>query len=174
MVDGDGFTKIGLIKTGIGTHGRYTRSDGKRLDISHRGSNLVHGPRHGKGSMSAIDFVTRKVVANWPIRGGGSPDMDRVSADSKVPRLFGRFDDVVCAIDRTTGSFKSSPVGAEPHGPGVWPQPGRCSLGPRGICVDEFERRGAMELLPPSISTVPVPPRTACLILCVTQSVVED
>lgn len=43
--------------------------------------------------------------------------MDRVSADSKVPRLFGRFDDVVCAIDRTTGSFKSIPVGAEPHGP---------------------------------------------------------
>ena len=31
-----------------------------------------------------IDFATRKVVATWPIPGGGSPDMGNVSADGKT------------------------------------------------------------------------------------------
>ena len=39
--------------------------------------------RSGKGSVSVIDFATRKVDANWPIPGGGSPDMGNVSADGK-------------------------------------------------------------------------------------------
>ena len=37
----------------------------------------------GPGSVAVIDFATRKVVANWPIPGGGSPDMGNVSADGK-------------------------------------------------------------------------------------------
>ncbi|ANB75732.1 hypothetical protein AYM40_25805 [Paraburkholderia phytofirmans OLGA172] len=132
VVDGDSFTKIGFIKTGVGTHGLYPSRDGTRLYVSNRGSNLVHGPRHGKGSVSVLDFATRKVVANWPIPGGGSPDMGNVSADGKMLWLSGRFDDVVYAIDTTTGSVKSIPVGAEPHGLTVWPQPGRYSLGHTG------------------------------------------
>ena len=30
---------------------------------------------HGKGSVSVVDFATRRIVANWPIPDGGSPDM---------------------------------------------------------------------------------------------------
>ena len=81
---------------------------------------------------SYYDFATRKVVANWPMPGGGSPDMGNVSADGKVLWLSGRFDDVVYAIDTTSGVAKSIPVGTEPHGLTVWPQPGRYSLGHTG------------------------------------------
>ncbi|WP_349604984.1 YncE family protein [Cupriavidus sp. DF5525] len=132
VVDGDRLTKIDFIKTGIGTHGLYPSRDGTRLYVANRGSNRVHGPRHGKGSVSVIDFATRKIVATWPIPGGGSPDMGNVSADGKTLWLSGRFDDVVYAIDTTTGSIKSIPVGMEPHGLTVWPQPGRYSLGHTG------------------------------------------
>jgi YVTN family beta-propeller protein len=46
--------------------------------------------------------------------------------------LSGRFDNVVYAIDTTTGDVKTIPVGREPHGLTVWPQPGRYSLGHTG------------------------------------------
>ncbi|MBD8881334.1 YncE family protein [Rhodanobacter sp. 7MK24] len=133
LIDGDSFTKIGFIKTGIGTHGEYPSRDGTKLYVANRGSNKVHGPRGGKGSVSVIDFATRKVVANWPIPGGGSPDMGNVSADGKTLWLSGRFDDVVYAFDTATGSVRKIKVGAEPHGLAVWPQPGRYSLGHTGI-----------------------------------------
>ena len=132
LVDGDSFTKIGFIKTGIGTHGLYPSRDGTRLYVANRGSNRVHGRRHGKGSIAVIDFATRKVVAKWPIPGGGSPDMGNVSADGKMLWLSGRFDDVVYAINTSTGSVRSIAVGMEPHGLTVWPQPGRYSLGHTG------------------------------------------
>ncbi|MEO6917486.1 MAG: YncE family protein [Collimonas sp.] len=132
VVDGESFTKIDFIKTGIGTHGLYPSRDGSKLYVANRGSNKVHGPRHGKGSVSVIDFATRKVLNTWPIPGGGSPDMGNVSADGKMLWLSGRFDDVVYAIDTTSGEVKSIPVGMEPHGLTVWPQPGRYSLGHTG------------------------------------------
>jgi YVTN family beta-propeller protein len=132
LVDGDTLSKIGFIKTGVGTHGLYPSRDGTKLYVANRGSNQVHGSRHGKGSVSVIDFATRKVIANWPIPGGGSPDMGNVSADGKMLWLSGRFDDVVYAIDTTTGAVRSIPVGMEPHGLTVWPQPGRYSLGHTG------------------------------------------
>ncbi|GFZ97083.1 YncE family protein [Dyella caseinilytica] len=133
LVDGDSFTKIGFIKTGIGTHGEYPSRDGTKLYVANRGSNKVHGPRNGPGSVSVIDFATRKVVANWPIPGGGSPDMGNVTADGKWLWLSGRFDDVVYAFDTATGKVKIIKVGMEPHGLAVWPQPGRYSLGHTGI-----------------------------------------
>jgi YVTN family beta-propeller protein len=132
LVDGDSFKEIGFIHTGIGTHGLYPSRDGTKLYVSNRGSNLVHGPRHGPGSVSVIDFATRKVVSTWPIPGGGSPDMGNVSVDGKTLWLSGRFDDVVYAIDTATGATKSIRVGMEPHGLTVWPQPGRYSLGHTG------------------------------------------
>lgn len=132
IVDGERFTKIGFIHTGVGTHGLYPSRDGTKLYAANRGSNQVHGARHGKGSVSVIDFATRKVVATWRIPGGGSPDMGNVSVDGKTLWLSGRFDDVVYAIDTSTGAVKSIPVGMEPHGLTVWPQPGRYSLGHTG------------------------------------------
>ena len=132
VVDGDSFTKVGFIHTGVGTHGLYPSRDGSKLYVANRGSNQVHGTRHGKGSVSVIDFASRQVVKTWPIPGGGSPDMGNVSADGKMLWLSGRFDDVVYAIDTSTGSVTSIPVGMEPHGLTVWPQTGRYSLGHTG------------------------------------------
>jgi DNA-binding beta-propeller fold protein YncE len=132
LIDGDAFTEIGFIATGIGAHGLYPSRDGTRLYVSNRGSHDINGPPHGPGSVSIIDFATRTVMVTWFIPGGGSPDMGNVSADGKVLWLSGRFDDVVYAINTATGEVKSVKVGNEPHGLTVWPQPGRYSLGHTG------------------------------------------
>jgi len=132
VVDGAAFKEIAFIPTGKGTHGLYPSRDGRKLYVANRGSNKIHGAPHGMGSVSVIDFATRNVEATWPIPGGGSPDMGNVSADGKVLWLSGRYDDVVYAIDTTTGDVKKIKVGAEPHGLAVWPQPGRYSLGHTG------------------------------------------
>jgi len=134
VIDGDAFKRIGFIPTGVGAHGLYPSRDGTKLYVANRGSHELHGPRASPaGSVSVIDFATRRVVARWPIPGGGSPDMGNVSADGRYLWLSGRFDDVVYAIDTETGRVRKIPVGAEPHGLTVWPQPGRYSLGHTGI-----------------------------------------
>jgi len=132
VIDPVAFTRIGFIEAGIGTHGLYPSRDGKSLYATNRGTQMIHGRRKGKGGVTVIDFATRKVVATWPIPGGGSPDMGNVSADGKTLWLSGRYDDVVYAIDTTSGAVRSIPVGAEPHGMTIWPQPGRYSLGHTG------------------------------------------
>ncbi len=132
VIDGDSFKEIGFIPTGVGTHGLYPSRDGTRLYIANRGSNQIRGKPHGKGSVSVVDFATRRIVATWPIPGGGSPDMGNVSVDGKVLWLSGRYDNVVYAIDTTSGEVRSIRVGKEPHGLTVWPQPGRYSLGHTG------------------------------------------
>jgi YVTN family beta-propeller protein len=132
VVDGDRFAEVGFIPTSVGAHGLYPSRDATRLYVANRGSPHVYAAPRGKGSVSVIDFATRAVVATWPIPGGGSPDMGNVSADGRLLWLSGRFDDVVYAIDTTTGQVRSIRVGAEPHGLTVWPQPGRYSLGHTG------------------------------------------
>lgn len=132
VVDGERFVEVEFIETGPGAHGLYPSRDGSRLYVANRGSGHVYAAPGGKGSVSVIDFKTRKVIADWPIPGGGSPDMGNVSNDGKVLWLSGRFDDVVYAIDTSNGETKKIKVGAEPHGLTVWPQPGRYSLGHTG------------------------------------------
>jgi YVTN family beta-propeller protein len=131
-IDPNTFKETGFIPTGIGAHGLYPSRDGTKLYIANRGSAVVGGPPHGPGSVSVLDFATKQVVANWPIPGGGSPDMGNVSNDGKTLWLSGRYDDVVYAIDTTSGNVVQIPVGKEPHGLTVWPQPGRYSLGHTG------------------------------------------
>ena len=132
LIDGETFKEIGFVPTGKGTHGLYPSRDGKKLYVSNRGSNKIHGPAKGKGSVSVIDFATRTVDVTWPIPGGGSPDMGNVSADGKQLWLSGRYDNVVYVFDTTTGAVQKIAVGKEPHGLTVWPQPGRYSLGHTG------------------------------------------
>jgi YVTN family beta-propeller protein len=132
VVDGDKLTEIGHIKTGLGTHGLYPSRDGSKLYVANRGVARVYGPPKGKGSVSVIDFATRKVEVTWPIPGGGSPDMGNISIDGKQLWLSGRYDNCVYVIDTATGEVKSIPVKTEPHGLTVWPQPGRYSLGHTG------------------------------------------
>lgn len=134
LVDGDTFRETGFIRTGLGAHGLYPSRDGTKMYVANRGSHLIHGHPHSKGGgVSVIDFATNKVVATWLIPGGGSPDMGNVSADGKALWLSGRFDDVVYRINTDDGSMISIPVGQEPHGLTVWPQPGRYSIGHTGI-----------------------------------------
>jgi YVTN family beta-propeller protein len=132
LVDGDRFSQVDFIPTGIGTHGLYPSRDATKLYVANRGSHSTRGAAHGKGSVSVIDFASRKVEKTWPIPGGGSPDMGNLTVDGRQLWLSGRFDNAVYDIDTVTGTIKSIPVGLEPHGLTVWPQPGRYSLGHTG------------------------------------------
>ncbi len=134
LIDGAAFKLTGFIKTGVGTHGLYPSRDGTKLYVTNRGFSQIGGkPGVGKGSVSVVDFATRKVVATWMLPTAGSPDMGNVSVDGKHLWLSGRYDRVVYVIDTTTGEvIKTIPVGHEPHGLTVWPQPGRYSLGHTG------------------------------------------
>ncbi len=109
VVDGATFKEVGFIKTGKGTHGLYPSRDGKKLYVTNRGSNKIHGAGKGMGSVSVLDFATRKVDVTWPIPGGGSPDMGNVSADGKQLWLSGRYDNVVYVFDTTTGEVRRHP-----------------------------------------------------------------
>jgi len=132
VIDGEAFKELGLIPTGVAAHGLYPSRDASKLYVANRGSHQIHGKPKGKGSVSVIDFASGKVVQQWPIPGGGSPDMGNVSADGKYLWLSGRFDDVVYRIDTASGAVDKIKVGQEPHGLTVWPQPGRYSLGHTG------------------------------------------
>ena len=134
LIDGETFNRAGFIKTGVGTHGLYPSRDATKLYVTNRGFSEIGGkPGVGKGSVSVVDFATRKVIATWTIPGAGSPDMGNVSVDGKQLWLSGRYDRVVYVIDTTTGEvMKTIPVGHEPHGLTLWPQPGRYSLGHTG------------------------------------------
>jgi YVTN family beta-propeller protein len=132
VVDGETFTQTGFIPTGKGAHGIYPSRDGKSFYVANRGSNKIRGTPNGPGSVSVIDFATRKVTKQWDILGGGSPDMGNVSVNGKYLWLGGRYDDVVYRFDTDTGAVDKIKVGRDPHGLTVWPQPGRYSLGHTG------------------------------------------
>jgi YVTN family beta-propeller protein len=122
-IDGATFTEIGFIPTGADAHGLYPSRDSRDLYVTNRRG----------GSISVIDFATRKVVATWPL-GGATPDMGGVSVDGKVLWVGGRFSNAVYAISTTDGHLIASiPVPNAPHGICVWPQPGRYSIGHTGI-----------------------------------------
>jgi len=133
VIDGESFKELEFIQTGVGTHGLYPSRDGKKLYAANRGTPHINAPPpKGKGTVSVIDFATRKIETTWTIPGGGSPDMGNLSVDGKTLWLSGRYDREVYAIDTTSGEVRRIPVGREPHGLTVWPQPGRYSLGHTG------------------------------------------
>ena len=132
VIDGESFTEVAFVVTGVAPHGLYPSRDGKVLFVANRGSHSIHGKKKGPGSVTVIDFASNKPVVHWPVPGGGSPDMGNVSNDGKWLWLSGRFDDVVYRFDTSNGSVDQIKVGQEPHGLTVWPQPGRYSLGHTG------------------------------------------
>jgi DNA-binding beta-propeller fold protein YncE len=117
------FRVIGFLHTGAGAHGLYPSRDGRLLYVSNR----------AEGTISIIDFTTRRPVAKWTIPQPASPDMGGVSADGSTLWLSGRYNSEVYAIDTRSGRLRARiPVGQGPHGLCVWPQPGRYSLGHTG------------------------------------------
>ena len=133
VLDPDRFQIVGFIPTGKGAHGIYPSRDARQMYVANRGWNTVTGGPRGPGSISVIDCATRRVVATWPVPGGGSPDMGGVSADGKELWLSGRFDSEVYVFDTATGKLTHRiRVQHGPHGLAVWPQPGRYSLGHTG------------------------------------------
>jgi YVTN family beta-propeller protein len=124
ILDGDRLRVRTFLPTGDGAHGLYPSRDSRYLYISNR----------GEGSVSELDFRTNRLVTKWRLPGHASPDMGGVSADGRLLWLSGRYDAEVYAIDTATGRLVARiPVGTEPHGLCVWPQPGRYSLGHTGI-----------------------------------------
>jgi YVTN family beta-propeller protein len=122
LIDAHRIRVVGFVHTGAGAHGLYPSRNAKLLYVTNRGD----------GTISVLDFATRKPVAKWKV--GGSPDMGGVSADGKVLWLSGRYDAEVYAVRTRDGHVLARiPVGYEPHGVCVWPQPGRYSLGHTGI-----------------------------------------
>ncbi len=124
LIDGENMRKIGFIPTGRGAHGLYVSRDSRVLYVSNR----------DEGSISLIDFASRREIRKWQIPGRASPDMGGVSADGKMLWLSGRYNSEVYAIDTNDGKLVARiPVGRGPHGLCVYPQPGRYSLGHTGI-----------------------------------------
>lgn len=133
LVDPIAFRRTGFVATGRGTHGIITGREGSVFYITNRGWNTMGGGQRGPGSISVFDPKTERVVANWPIPGGGSPDMGNVTADGRELWVSGRYDKEVYVFDTATGRMLHRiPVESEPHGLCVWPQPGRYSLGHTG------------------------------------------
>jgi YVTN family beta-propeller protein len=117
------FAIEGFLPTGAGAHGLYPSRDARFLYVTNRDA----------GTVSVVDFHTRRVVRTWTIP-GGTPDMGGVSADGKVLWLSGRFSASVYAMSTVDGHVIATiPVGQGPHGLCVWPQPGRYSIGHTGI-----------------------------------------
>jgi len=132
-IDPIAFRLIGFTPTGRGTHGLIPSRDGTRLYVTNRGWHTVLGGVRGPGSVTVLDPTNGRVVATWPIPDGGSPDMGDVTADGRELWVSGRYDREVYVIDTRTGQLTHRiPVGVEPHGLCVWPQPGRYSLGHTG------------------------------------------
>src|SRR6185369_12140552 len=102
-IDPYAFTETGFIPTGVGTHGLYPSRDAKVLYVANRGSSKVGGPPNGPGGVTVLDWLNNNAIAaNWPVPGGGSPDMGGVSADGKTLWLSGRYDNEVYAINTAT------------------------------------------------------------------------
>lgn len=136
-IDGASFTLTGFIPTGVAAHGLYPSRDGTKLYVINRGTNAIPAPGSFKGqaqgSVTVIDFATDQVVDQWPIPDGGSPDMGNVTADGTQLWVAGRYDAEVYVFDTASGELLARiPVGENPHGLTVWPQPGRYSLGHTG------------------------------------------
>ncbi len=134
VIDPERFVRIGFVPTGRGAHGLYPSRDARFLYVSNRGTHEHDTGEHAHGSVSVIEFATRKVVQTWNLPGVATPDMGGVSADGSTLWLAGRYNREVYAINTADGSLRARiKVGRGPHGLCVYPQPGRYSLGHTGI-----------------------------------------
>jgi DNA-binding beta-propeller fold protein YncE len=71
-VEGDAFRVVGFLPTGPETHGLYPSRNGRYVYVANRGGTQrqQHAPyAHTgfNGSVSVVDFSTRRVTARWDI-----------------------------------------------------------------------------------------------------------
>ena len=59
--------------------------------IPSRDAKVLYCSNRDEGSISVIDFATRRVIAKWRLPPPASPDMGGVSSDGKVLWLSGRY-----------------------------------------------------------------------------------
>jgi YVTN family beta-propeller protein len=124
VIDGAATRVIREIKTARGAHGLYLDREAKRLFVTNRHS----------ASISVLDAGTGEITATWTLPAGSSPDMGNVTADGSRLWLSGRYDDEVYVLSTADGALLATiPVGDQPHGLCVWPQPGRYSVGHTGV-----------------------------------------
>jgi YVTN family beta-propeller protein len=123
-IDGRLLRITGFTRTGAGTHGLYVSRDSRNLYVTNRTA----------GTVSVLDFATRRVHSTWRLPPGSSPDMGNLTPDGNTLWLASRYGNWVDAIDVRSGRRVARvEVGRGPHGLTVFPQPGRYSLGHTGI-----------------------------------------
>ncbi len=102
----------------VGAVGRHWKLGGEKL------ASILEGDPHAPPQLTTAE----RALIDLADLAAAPP---HIRAD--IPAwLSGRFDNVAYAINTTTGEVKSIPVGKEPHGLTIWPQPGRYSLGHTG------------------------------------------
>jgi len=121
VIDAETMTELKFIPTGAGAHGLYVSRDAKSLYVANRLA----------GTISVIDFASRKVRETWEV--GGSPDMFQLSPDGTQLWYADRYNSTVSVVDTRTGKLiERIGVGYYPHGLTYFPNVGRFSLGHNG------------------------------------------
>lgn len=121
LVDARRFAPLGFVPTAPGARGLAISRDARRLFVV------------GGGTLTAVDFRTRRVVSSWPLPGGGSPVPGGVSSDGTALWLADPAGLVYAVSTRTGRVVRRVRVGGRPSGLCVHPQPGRYSLGGTGL-----------------------------------------
>lgn len=120
LVDARAFTLLGFVPTAPGARGLAISRDARRLFVV------------GGGSLTAVDFRTRRVVSRWPLPAGHSVP-GGVSSDGTALWLADRAGLVYAVSTRTGRVVRKIRVGGRPTALCVHPQPGRYSLGGTGL-----------------------------------------
>ncbi len=116
LIDGDSFKQIGFIKTAWARMACIQAAMAPSFTSPIVAPTRYTGRATDRGSRrSVIDFATRKVVANWPIPGGGSPGHGQRHRRRQMVVAIGSFRRRRVCLRHRTGKVKQQ-VGYEPHG----------------------------------------------------------
>lgn len=121
LVDTSRFAVLGFVRTGPGARGLAVGRNARRLFVV------------GAGTLTAVEFATRRVTARWPLPGRRSPAPGGVSADGTSLWLADPGGLVYAVSTRTGRVLRGFRVPGRPADLRVHPQPGRYSLGGTGL-----------------------------------------